>query len=175
MNLCCIQHHMRQMGRFVSFFDDETFHGFKKVLDSKTKELSGRGLGIDKKRAEVISEEQEQYMWKHNIHGTDTSTPQKLLDTLLFLLGLNFALRAGQEHRNLRVGKYSQISVMKERKGLKYLEYKEDVSKTNRGGLQHRNVKPKVTRAYMNLRTPERCPVLIYEKYLSLRYDFQYR
>lgn len=147
MNLCCIQDHMRQMGRFVSFFDDETFHGFKKVLDSKTKELSGRGLGIDEKRAEVISEEQEEYMWKHNILGTDTSTPQKLLDTLLFLLGLNFALRAGQEHRNLRVGKYSQISVMKERNGLKYLEYKEDVSKTNRGGLQHRNVKPKVTRA----------------------------
>lgn len=50
------------------------------------KELSGRGLGIDRKRAEVISEEQ-------NILGTDT--PQNLLDTLLFLLGLNFALRAG--------------------------------------------------------------------------------
>lgn len=60
--VCCIQHHMRQMGRFVSFFDDETFHGFKKVLDSKMKELSGRGLGIDRKRAEVISEEQEEYM-----------------------------------------------------------------------------------------------------------------
>lgn len=131
------------------------------------KELSGRGLGMDRKRAEVISGEQEEYMWKHNILGTDT--PQKLQDTLLFLLGLNFALRAGQEHRNLRVGQYSQISVMKERNGLKYLEYKENVSKTNRGGLQHRNVKP---RAYMNLRTPERYPVLMYEKYLSLRYDF---
>lgn len=134
------------------------------------KELSGRSLGIDRKRAEVISEEQEEYMGKHNILGTDT--PQKLLDTLLFLLGLNFALRAVQEHRNLRVGKYSQISVMKKRNGLKYLEYKEDVSKTNRGGLQNRNVKPKVTRAYMNIRTPERCPVLICEKYLSLRYGF---
>lgn len=77
-------------------------------------------------------------MLKHNILGTDT--PQKLLDTLLFLLGLNFALRAGQEHCNLRVGKCSQISVMKERNSLKYLEYKEDVSKTNRGGLQHRNI-----------------------------------
>lgn len=125
------------------------------------KELSRRGLGIHRKRAEVISEEQEEYMWKHNILGTNT--PQKLLNKLLFLLGVNFAPRSGKEHWNLCVGNYSQISEVKERNCLKYLEYKEDVSKTNRGGLQHRNVKLKVTHAYTNPRTPERCPVLIYK------------
>lgn len=45
------------MGRFVSCFDDEIFYGLKKVFDLKMKELLGCGLGIDKKRVEVILEE----------------------------------------------------------------------------------------------------------------------
>ena len=47
---------MRKEGRFLSFLDDKTFQGLRSVLDSKMKEfLSSRGLGLDKKRAEVIS------------------------------------------------------------------------------------------------------------------------
>lgn len=45
------------------------------------------------------------------ILGTDT--PEKLRDTLLFLLGLNFALRGGAEHYNLRNGENSQLKLAK--------------------------------------------------------------
>jgi hypothetical protein len=82
--------------------DDKSFDGMRRILDSKMKELSSRGLGIERRRAEVISEEQEDIMWSKGILGTDS--PQKLLDTLVYLLGLHFALRAGQEHRNLIAG-----------------------------------------------------------------------
>ena len=70
---------MRKEGRFISILDDKTFQGLRSVLDSKMKELSSRGLGLDKKRAEVISAEQEDIMWCEGILGRDT--PQKLLDT----------------------------------------------------------------------------------------------
>lgn len=91
---------------------------------------------------------------------------------MLFQLVLHFALRAGQEHRNLRFGPNSQITVCSEQDGTKYLEYKEDVFKTNRGGLQHKHLAPKITRAYQNTNVPERCPVLTYEKYNCLRQFF---
>lgn len=73
------------------------------------KELSSRGLGLDKKKAEIITAEQEDIMWRKGILGRDS--PAKLLDTVLFQLGLHFALRAGQEHRTLRFGPNSQITV----------------------------------------------------------------
>ncbi|XP_062588650.1 zinc finger MYM-type protein 2-like [Saccostrea cucullata] len=165
--VCAIQHKLRHEGRFINFLDDDKFHDMRSILDSKMKELSGRGMGIERKRAEIITEAQEDEMLSKGVLGRDT--PQKLLDTLLFQLGLHFALRAGQEHRNLRVGTNSQISLSMDASGLRYLEYREDVSKTNRGGLQHKNLQPKVTRAYQNKNVPERCPVLTYEKYLHLR------
>ena len=55
--ICSIQHHMRKdraWGRFICIFDDKTFQRLRSVLDSKMKELSSRGLGLDKKRTEVI-------------------------------------------------------------------------------------------------------------------------
>lgn len=165
--VCAIQHKMRHDGRFINFFDYDRFYEMRSILDSKMKELSARGMGIERKRADIITEAQEEEMWSKGFLGRDT--PQKLLDTLLFQLGLHFALRARQEHRNLRVGTYSQISISMDASGTRYLGYKEDVPKTNRGGLQHRSLTPKVTRAYQNKSVPEKCPVLTCEKYLHLR------
>ena len=39
-------------------------------------------------------------MWNENVLGEDN--PAKLVDTLVYCFGLNFALRSGDEHRNLR-------------------------------------------------------------------------
>ena len=72
--------------------DDKSFDGMRKVLDSKMKELSSRGLGIERRRAEVISEEQEDIMWSKGILGTDN--PRKLLDTLVYLLGTTLRIKS---------------------------------------------------------------------------------
>ncbi|XP_021360810.1 zinc finger MYM-type protein 2-like [Mizuhopecten yessoensis] len=162
-----IQHYFRQNGRFVNILDDTEFAGLRGVLDARMKNLAKQGLGINKKQAEIITEEQEQLMWEKGVLGTDT--PEKLLNTLVYQLGLNLSLRAGQEHRNLRCGPYSQITVKQDSAGKTYLEYREDVSKTNAGGLLHRKVTPKVTRAYENTVLPDQCPVKIYQKFMSLR------
>jgi hypothetical protein len=106
-------------------------------------------------------------MWQKGILATDW--PKRLPDTLLYSTGLNFALRAAQEHRNLRVGEHSQLIIKTSSNNVRYLEYKEDVSKCNSGGLDHRKVEPKITRTYENLAQPERCVVKMFEKYMSLR------
>ena len=126
------------------------------------KELSEQGLGIIRKQASVISISQQNELWECGYLGSDTL--QKLLDTVLYLLGLHFALRAGEEHRKLRLGENSKIVIKNDEEGRRYLEYIEDVSKSNRGGLLHRKVNPKVTIAYEDTEQPERCPVNIYCK-----------
>ena len=85
---------------------------------------------------------------------------------LVFVLGGMFVLRAGQEHRNLRMYN-SQLSIQADELGVEYLQYVEDISKTNDGGLAHLKIKCKKVQAYKNLEKPERCPVELYKKYLS--------
>ena len=60
-----------------------------------------------------------------------------------------------------------QLSVGIDEDGKQYLEYKEDVSKTNSGGLAHAHLKGKTARAYENNDEPERCPVRLYKEYMA--------
>ena len=76
--------------------DDNEFEGMRNMLDKKMKDLASSGIGIDRKQSDVITMANEDEMWEKGILGTDT--PDKLRGTLLFLLGLNFALRGGTEH-----------------------------------------------------------------------------
>lgn len=63
------------------------------------KERAAQGIGIETKQAQEITVEEENLMLQKGILGMDT--PQRLLDTLVYLIGLNFALRAGKDHMNL--------------------------------------------------------------------------
>ena len=75
------------------------FNRFRQVLDGEMKRLSVKGLG-SVKRSEPILPDEEDKMWKKGQLGD--RNPRVLLNTLIFLNGRNFALRSGQEHRNLR-------------------------------------------------------------------------
>ena len=61
----------------------------------------------------------------------------------------------------------SQLSLQCDELGREFLQYTDDISKTNNGGLSHLRIKRKVVRAYKNLTNVERCPVELYKKYLS--------
>ena len=58
-------------------------------------------------KGDIIMEELEKIMWEKDLLGMNN--PQQLLTKMLYQIGLNFALRAGQDHINLRVGPQSQI------------------------------------------------------------------
>ncbi|VDH98829.1 Hypothetical predicted protein [Mytilus galloprovincialis] len=84
----------------VNLLTQPTYVKCRKVLDSMMKKRSAEGLGVaSRRRAEPMSSLEENILWERAVIGSDN--PPKLLDTMVYLNGLHFALRGGKEHRNL--------------------------------------------------------------------------
>ena len=108
-------------------------------------------------------------MWKSGVLGEDT--PDKLRDTVLFLLGMNILLRVVEEHYYLRrpmPNEESQLSFRINGEGVECLVYHEDsVSKTHDGGLNDFRKDRKIVWVYPS-ENVNRCPVRLVKKYMSL-------
>ena len=96
----------------------------------------------------------------------------KFRHPVLFLLGINLALRAGDEHYDLRWSskdKPSQINFEHDAvSGKRYLVYREDlVTKINDGGLNNLKKERKVVWIFLSNNTV-RYPVRLVDKYMSL-------
>ena len=114
----------------------EAFEDVKIVLDNVMKERTAANVGVGKKQAGIVMYEMEERLWGEGILGENT--PEKLRNTVMFLLGINASLRAIDEHYNLRremPTKISQLQFVKDPQGIKCLVYREDyVTKTHDGG-----------------------------------------
>ena len=88
---------------------------------------------------------EEEILWERGLLGDKSQ--QSLLDTMVWMCGLYFALHSGQEHRSLRPGQIEPVEVPGK---TPFLRYYEDVSKNNPGGLNHRKVQPKSVVHYAN-------------------------
>ena len=163
-SLCCGLFRALKTDRAdVKPFENPEFAAFTSTLDAKMKMLKSTGE-YQHKQAAVISEEMEDVLWKKDVLG-DT-TPQQLLDTLIFYIGLYFALRSGQEHRRLRHYP-SQLKLVESQGRVAYLRYQEDVSKTNQGGLKQRKKVPKEVIQNENTQHSRKCLVRLYKLYNS--------
>ncbi|XP_063410498.1 uncharacterized protein LOC134693586 [Mytilus trossulus] len=165
-----IQGYIRhQKSSRINFFTNPEFLRAIQVLDAVMKERATEGLCANTcKQANVISVGEETSLYDKGILGVDNL--QQLLDTLLYLCGLHFALREGTEHRRLRLNSNPQITGPFQDKDaqLRYLLFKEDVSKAHADGLKHRKVVPKCVRAFENPENRNKCIVTVFEKYKSL-------
>jgi hypothetical protein len=146
----------------VRLLSDSRFKELQYTLDNTMKDRAEKGMGLHVKQAQVISIEKEEQLWVKGLLGSNNG--QVLLDTLIYLIGLNFALRSGDEHRTLSRDQFQLHSL----DGSVYLEYTEKLSKTNRRGLKDVKVPRKVCRSYERKDMPNRCLVYLYRKYLSL-------
>ena len=93
----------------------------------------------------------------------------KLVETILFLIGVNFALRGGEEHKRLRQpGCNPQIVNHVDEDGFECLKFTEDLySKTNQGGLCKALADPKVIHCKRNTNESQRL-YRLYNKYIGL-------
>ena len=160
---CGLMRHLRWNGQpSIDFFTDSDFSEFKATLDAEMKPLQSEGIGSKKKQAEVLPQDDEELLWRRGLLGD--ATPQTLVDTMVFMNGLYFALRSGKEHRQLRSDP-CQIELIERPGERPYLKYSEDVSKNHPGGLRGRKAKPKVVIHHANQDHTERCFVKLFKRY----------
>ena len=164
-----IQKYCNINGKKWKLVDGPDFNDLRNVLDNVMKERVLRNIGMVKKQAQVLSLDFESKMWERGILGEDT--PDKLRDTVLFLIGTNVGLRAGDEHQALR--RYSpwqpsQFTFQRNDKGVRCVVYTEDtVTKTHDGGLNSMRKTKKVAWIYPSSNV-SRCPVRLIDKYMGL-------
>ena len=87
----------------------------------------------------------------------------------MFTIGLSCSLRAGKKHYNLRSIPFdSQFTFLCDHNEKLYFHYCEDIGlKTNKGGIKHRKIYPKVVDVYQ-ISNAEHCPVRILYMYMNL-------
>ena len=164
--ICGIMRYVRVNVRaHIDFFKDSEFAAFRSTLDAEMKRLQSKGLGSTHRQAEPLTIEEEELLWEKKVLGDHS--PEALLNTVFFMNGLYFALRSGDEHRNLRHSP-CQIQVIENSGERPYLQYTEDISKNHPGGLKGRKVKPKVVLHHANTANPDRCFVRLFKLYMSL-------
>ena len=143
-----IQRFLRWNGKpEIDIYKDPGFADFRICLDSEMKRLQRAGLGSKKKKAKPLTAEEEELLWTKGLLGS--GSPQALVDTMVVMNGIYFALRSGSEHRQLRSDP-CQIEVVENPGERSYLVYTEDISKNRPGGLKGRKLKPKIVRHYDN-------------------------
>ena len=164
----CVQFHLESMGLVWKLLDDKEFTELKFTLDNTMKQRVTNGIGINVKKADIISVVEEDILWERGILGSEN--PEQLLQTILYVVGLNCALHAGKEHRALRSIPFdSQFQwVRDDYYGQYFLRYTEDLGmKTNKGGIKHRKIEAKTVDVYP-IQNSYRCPVRIIGFYLSV-------
>lgn len=163
--LCCgLQRFLRDNGwPELNLFTEPTFKHFQDCLDAEMKRLTRIGVGSNVKEAQPFSNEDENKLWDLGLLGDDSG--KVLVDTMVFLIGKNFALRSGKEHRGLRFSQFTLVEANdKEPEKLIYTSFGE---KNNPGGLKHRALRQKKIEHYASETRPERCLVNLYKKYVS--------
>ena len=104
-------------------------------------------------------------LWNRKILGDHN--PQALLHTVFYMIGLYFAVRSGDKHRQLH-HYLCQIQLVEKPGERLYLKYTEDISKNRPGGLKGRKYQPKTVIHHENVDNPDRCFVQIFKKYNGL-------
>ena len=135
---------------------DVRFRNLHGTMESVFQQLHKKGVGTVVKHASAISDEEENHIWQSGIVGDHS--PTDLLRAVFYLNGINFSLRGGKEHRDL---KRSQLT-----REVDHWKYVENGSKCFRGGVADLHRENKVVCQYP-LPEKERCHVRLLDLYTS--------
>ena len=136
------------------------------TLDNRYRELHAKGVGTTRRQAEIMTSDEEEQLWASGVLSSDS--PGGLLRAVFYYNGLNFVLRGGQEHRNLKISQLNLRTLPDpENPGdqIDCVEYSEH--KNRPGGRHQLNLHNKTVVQYARPELGERCHVYLLQLYLS--------
>lgn len=93
---------LREEGCSYSILKDAEFSNSCKVLNGKVIVLQGKGKGKRPRKADPLTEKEEEHLWNSGVLGT--SNPTSLNYTVFFFLfSQHFSTCGRQEHHQLRI------------------------------------------------------------------------
>eukprot|EP00117_Sycon_ciliatum_P023016 scpid98865/ scgid19684/ len=110
------------------------YKGFQDVIDTCMKKSARTSAGQRRQAQPIWPKDEDKLSGKLAFSGVTSLSSCWI--RCFFLVGKNFALRSGEEHRALRHLPNSQITLHEPEDGRSYLLYVEEVTKTNQGGLK---------------------------------------
>ena len=123
-----LKHFISMNGRNIKLLDHPGLVSMRNTLDNQMKQLSKQGVVHKHSQAKAITL-QEDHMWKSDLLGNDT--PEKLFNTLLYLIGIHFTLRACEEYKLLKTRAFGQLKLKVDYDtNRRYLEYTEHHSRS---------------------------------------------
>ena len=145
--------------------NEERFGDIRNTLDNMMKLRTAQGVGTSVRKAQILSHTEGDLLWATGLLGD--SNPETLLNTVVFMIGKGFALRAGKEHQALRsLTSNSQFQFLRDSDGYYFIRYTEDIGlKTNKGGIKQRKIQPKEVDLYP-IENVQHCPVRFIMAYL---------
>ena len=131
------------------------------MLEGKARLLCQKGLGKKPKKTNSLTRQEEDILWECGQLGD--ITPKNIIATLWWQLTQHFRLRGRQEDHSMRV---EDFYFRKDETGASYIVYAEGLSKTRQSGL-HKKSRLQLPKMFET--QSERCPVKLFQKYLSKR------
>ncbi len=116
----------------------EEFEPLHTLLENLYRKLHNEGIGTTKNQAQVISLYEEQQLWASG--SLSHNTPQGLINAVFYYNGINFCLRGGEEHRDLRETQLRFASDLASGNEVEFVEYIEHGSKNRPGGRKQLNL-----------------------------------
>ncbi len=112
--------------------------------------------------------DEEQRLWESGVLSCDS--PASLVHAVFYYNGLNFVLRGGQEHRDLKISQFTFCNVPdpdNPGQSINCVQYSEHGSKNRPGGRHQLNLENKTVVQYARPEVGERCHVYLLQLYLS--------
>ena len=91
--IAAIQHFLKGKGKQVRLLNDDKFGYLRNALGAVMNENVSAVVGVTRKQGEVITLREKEHLWEKGV--LRDLQPQQLLDTLVYLFGIHFALRGG--------------------------------------------------------------------------------
>ena len=157
-----IERYLKENGYKQSLVTSDDFAGSRKVLETRRKELKGKGKGNKPNKADPITPDEEEKMWEVGALGdTDGETLQ---NTIYYIFGKCFGFRGSDEARQLAWG---DVEILVDENGVEYLQWKERLTKTRMG--QPGAVREFAPKIWPNQQNTARCPVRLFKLFKSKR------